>query len=154
MERIEYGLLSNPVEEQFKAINQAYHYFNSKLFGGILPGCIINFSRKKNTNSFLIPQRWQQVSGTNHAVHEIIFTSASLHLTPIAFFGCLVHEMVHLWQVEFGKPSRSGYHNREWATKIESIGLMPSNTGKPEGQKNRSVHEAVCYSEWSLPKSV
>ncbi|MDK4565666.1 hypothetical protein QG053_11620, partial [Kingella kingae] len=38
-----------------------------------------------------------------------------------------------------GKPSRSGYHNKEWADKMESIGLMPSDTfqegGNRTGQK-------------------
>jgi hypothetical protein len=43
--------------------------------------------------------------------------------------------MVHLWQHEFGKPSKTTYHNNEWAAKMEAIGLMPSNTGKPGGKK-------------------
>lgn len=54
-------------------------------------------------------------------------------------FGELVqtmaHEMVHQWQAHHGKPSRSGYHNAEWAGKMESIGLMPSSTGEPGGRK-------------------
>lgn len=33
------------------------------------------------------------------------------------------------------KPSRSGYHNKEWATKMESIGLKPSDTGQPGGKR-------------------
>ena len=37
--------------------------------------------------------------------------------------GTLVHEMVHFWQQEFGTPSRRGYHNREWADKMEALGL-------------------------------
>jgi hypothetical protein len=43
----------------------------------------------------------------------------------------LVHEMVHLWQYHHGKPSRSGYHNTEWAAKMAALGLMPSNTSAP-----------------------
>jgi ribosomal protein S27E len=43
--------------------------------------------------------------------------------------------MVHLWQFHFGKPGRGYYHNREWAEKMEAIGLMPSDTGKPGGKK-------------------
>lgn len=46
-----------------------------------------------------------------------------------------VHEMVHLWQDFFGTRSRGGYHNREWAQKMEEIGLMPSNTGAPGGRR-------------------
>src|SRR5262249_14822765 len=47
----------------------------------------------------------------------------------------LVHEMVHVWQYCFGKPTRGRYHNREWAAKMKSIGLQPSNTGKPGGKE-------------------
>ena len=47
----------------------------------------------------------------------------------------LVHEMVHLWQAHFGKPGRGRYHNGQWADKMEAIGLMPSSTGKPGGQR-------------------
>jgi predicted SprT family Zn-dependent metalloprotease len=55
--------------------------------------------------------------------------------TDIDICQTLVHEMVHLWQFEFGKPSRAGYHNKEWAKKMQEVGLMPSNTGKEGGKK-------------------
>ncbi|WP_322097642.1 SprT-like domain-containing protein [Pelagibius sp. Alg239-R121] len=47
----------------------------------------------------------------------------------------LVHEMCHLWQHHFGNPGRGRYHNEEWADKMESIGLMPSSTGRPGGKR-------------------
>lgn len=47
----------------------------------------------------------------------------------------LVHEMAHQWQCHFGKCSRGGYHNRQWASKMENIGLMPSDTGGPGGKR-------------------
>ena len=43
--------------------------------------------------------------------------------------------MCHLWQWEFGNPSRNGYHNREWSDRMEDVGLIPSDTGKPGGKK-------------------
>ena len=43
--------------------------------------------------------------------------------------------MPHLWQHHFGKPSRTGYHNREWAVKMRAIGLIPSDTGEPGGKE-------------------
>ena len=45
----------------------------------------------------------------------------------------MCHESGHVWQHEYGNPGRGGYHNREWARKMHSIGLMPSSTGKPGG---------------------
>lgn len=47
----------------------------------------------------------------------------------------LAHEQCHIWQYHFGKPSRRKYHNAEWADKMESIGLMPSDTGLPGGRR-------------------
>ena len=47
----------------------------------------------------------------------------------------MAHEMVHLWQFHFGRPSVRSYHNKEWGGKMQSIGLMPSNTGKEGGKK-------------------
>ena len=52
----------------------------------------------------------------------------------IEWHSTLVHEMCHLWQEDFGKPSRGGYHNRQWADKMIQVGLMPTDTGEPGGQ--------------------
>jgi hypothetical protein len=43
--------------------------------------------------------------------------------------------MAHLWQEDCGHPSRIGYHNKEWAWKMEEIGLIPSHNGEPGGKK-------------------
>lgn len=69
-----------------------------------------------------------------------------LNLNPDGFYGqtdkevcqTLVHEMMHLWQHMFGKPSKGGYHNKEWAAGMKSVGLYPSNTGKPGGKETGS----------------
>ena len=47
----------------------------------------------------------------------------------------LVHEMAHVWQQTHGRPPRRCYHDREWAAKMREIGLQPSTTGQPGGQK-------------------
>jgi len=127
--------LPTPTEEQFLALNGAYQYFNRKLFNNKLPGCILNFSRKKKTHGFMAPQRWRRVGEEEYSTHEISLTPLTLYRPPAQVFSTLVHEQVHLWQWEFGSPSRSGYHNKEWAYKMEELGLMPSDTGKPEGKR-------------------
>lgn len=127
--------LPTPTEEQFTALNQAFNYFNEKLFEGKLPGCILNFSRKKNTHGFLAPERWRRVDEENKYIHEISLTPYTFYRPLKQVFSTLVHEMVHLWQWEYGNPSRNGYHNKEWARKMEVVGLMPSNTGEEGGRK-------------------
>ena len=124
-----------PTEEQFKALTGAFKYFNVRLFNGKLPSCILNFSRKKNTHGFLAPSRWRRVDSVDEYIHEISLTPYTFYREPRLVFSTLVHEMVHLWQWEFGSPSRNGYHNREWAKKMEEVGLIPSNTGQEGGKK-------------------
>lgn len=127
--------LPTPTEQQFNALNGAYKYFNRKLFNNELPGCILNFSRLKGTHGFLAPERWKRVDEEEFGTHEISLTPTTLYRPPIQIFSTLVHEMCHLWQWEFGSPSRNGYHNKEWAAKTKQVGLIPSNTGKPEGKE-------------------
>lgn len=145
--------LPTPTEQQFKALNSAYKYFNRKLFSGQLPGCILNFSRLRGSHGFLAPDRWKHLEDEEFSIHEISLTPNTLYRTPIEIFSTLVHEMCHLWQWEFGNPSRNGYHNREWSKKMLAVGLIPSHTGKPGGkmtgqsmthyvEKNGAYHKA------------
>ena len=117
------------------SLNKAYRYFNDALFDGELPDCILTIARKNNTHGYFSPNRWRKLGENGHTTHEIALTATTLYREPLLVFSTLVHEQVHLWQQEFGKPSRNGYHNKEWGRKMESIGLMPSNTGKPNGKK-------------------
>jgi hypothetical protein len=42
--------------------------------------------------------------------------------------------MVHCWQRHFGKVGRGAYHNKEWAARMVSVGLMASDTGEAGGK--------------------
>jgi predicted SprT family Zn-dependent metalloprotease len=81
-----------------------------------------------------MPRRWKKKEG-DKLIHEIVINPENIAISDMEWHQTLVHEMVHLWQEAFGKPSRACYHNKEWAAKMESIGLMPSTTGKPGGEK-------------------
>lgn len=122
-----------PTKEQFIAYQKMYDYFNDNLFGSLLPGVMLNFSREgRNTAGFVAPIKW--IQGKNF-IHELSITPTILSKSRKYVIQTLVHEMCHIWQIEFGSPSRLGYHNKEWADKMESLGLMPSNTGKQGGKR-------------------
>ena len=122
-----------PTQTQFTAYARAYDYFNEALFGDTLPGCLLNFSRKdKRVRGFYSPDRWE--SGESKS-DEISLNPDLLKRPLKEVMSTLVHEMVHLWQYDFGTPGRAGYHNREWGDKMEVIGLVPSNTGQPGGKR-------------------
>jgi predicted SprT family Zn-dependent metalloprotease len=132
----------SPTKVQFTAYEQMFRYFNRRLFGGGLPACLLNFSRKAKTYGFFAPERWQHDS-QKEVRHEISLNPASLRTRkPIDVASTLVHEMVHLWQQELGHPSRRGYHNAEWADKMDEVGLTPSSTAAAGGAR---VGQAVSH---------
>lgn len=124
-----------PSEELYgETFTTAYRFFNEHLFADGLPECVITVQRGKNYLGFFAPKRWKSPAG--QYAHELAMnTSYFNEQTLMQILQTLVHEQVHLWQEEYGKPSRSGYHNKEWARKMESIGLMPSSTHAPGGKK-------------------
>jgi hypothetical protein len=125
--------LNRPTPEQFHAYQLMYDHFNEALFGGQLPHVILNFSRKAHTLGFFAPERWDN---GRKVTHEISLNPSYLReREPRDVAATLVHEMVHLWQSEHGTPSRVGYHNSEWAEKMDEVGLVPSSTGEPGGAR-------------------
>lgn len=123
-----------PTLEQFTAYQALAEYFNQQLFGGSLPPVFLNFSRKgRRTRGFFAPHRWEKAETVTHEISlNPQFLAAGLSIETAA---TLAHEMVHLWQQVYGTPSRTRYHNREWADKMEAVGLMPSDTGQPGGKR-------------------
>jgi hypothetical protein len=128
------GEFPSPTHEQFAAYQAMAQYFNAQLFGAALPPVFLNFSRKGHrTRGFFAPNRWEKAGATTH---EISLNPQLLkERSPLETASTLVHELCHLWQCVFGRPSRPGYHNREWAEKMEAIGLMPSDTGTVGGKR-------------------
>lgn len=127
------NLTMKPTQLQFAAYQRIFDYFNLALFDDCLPECMLTFSRRKcGTRALFSPERWRQQAGS-------ITPEVSLNIrqlgegTSKTVMATLVRQMVHLWQERHGSPSRNGYFNREWAKKMEEIGLIPSHTGEPGG---------------------
>ncbi|MVA97998.1 sprT domain-containing protein [Nitratireductor sp. CAU 1489] len=116
-----------------------YSYFNARLFGGILPDCIITFTKHPLAQGYFCAEAFRDRDGL--IAHEIAMNPAWFALGDMESFATLVHEMCHLWRHVFGPRNRKGgygapgYHDRPWADKMEAIGLMPSDTGKPGGKR-------------------
>ena len=127
-----------PVEVEYSGLQAAYEHFNAALFAKVLPDVFITYQRKANSVGYFSPFRFSGRDG------PLPFANChELALNPDAFIGqtdeqvlqTLVHEMVHAWQHDCGTPAARGYHNKEWAAKMKSIGLMPSNTGMVGGKE-------------------
>lgn len=119
--------------QQYETIVSLFQHYNKKLFCGSLPEPMFTVSKLPNVASgVFLSKKWSGQAGLVHqiTINPEIMKNKSLHL----FHQVLVHEMAHLWQHEYGKPSRNGYHNREWAAKMVEIGLIPSHTGEEGGK--------------------
>lgn len=126
--------LQTPTIEAYDELQRAFDFFKVELFGGELPDCLLTLVREKNTYGYCSYKRFGRRSGEQVdelAMNPAYFASRSIRDT----LSTVVHEMVHVWQAAHGKPGRGRYHNVEWADKMEAIGLMPSNTGKPGGKR-------------------
>lgn len=121
---------------EYRGFQQAYDFFNAELFDDSLPHLLVTLQHSARYHGYFSPERFTFRDGKGEAVHEISMNPDSMcGRSDEEVMSTFVHEMVHLWQTCFGKPSRGKYHNKEWGDKMESIGLMPSNTGAPGGKR-------------------
>lgn len=134
-----------PTSDAYRELQAAYDFFNSALYDGMLPACLLTFQREKRSFGYFARNRF--ISAAGNTTDEIAMNPAYFATGPVEeIMQTLVHEMAHLWQAHFGKPGRRGYHNKEWGDKMENIGLMPSSTGKPGGKKT-----GECMADYIIP---
>lgn len=121
--------------DHYKTLDEAFLFFNSALFNNDLPECLITLQRTSHSKGYYSPDqfksRFMPKTVDEIALNPDVFASR----TDEEILSTLVHEMVHLWQQHFDIPPRGNYHNRRWANKMLSIGLIPSSTGEPDGKQ-------------------
>lgn len=123
-----------PTSEVYDELQQAFNHFNRTLFDNLLPGAVLTLQRDRKSYGYFSSSRFVRRSGEladEIAMNPSHFAAQAIENT----LSTLAHEMVHQWQHHNGKAGRRGYHNTEWASKMESVGLMPSNTGLPNGRR-------------------
>lgn len=119
-----------------EAFQFAYASFNARLFQAALPPCLITLNRKEmRVCGYYSSKRFSTLSDDA--------TRDEIAMNPMRFkkdgatetLQTLAHEMVHCWQYHHGTPCRRAYHDMQWSAKMEAIGLMPSDTGRPGGAR-------------------
>ena len=119
-------------------LESIYHELNNWLFDGILPPVMITFQRSKRFKGYASKHRFERrylVDGDPERVDEVALNPDLFREKDIDIVSTLLHEMAHIWQFHFGKQTRPAYHDKEWAAKMEEVGLTPSDTGLPGGKK-------------------
>ena len=128
-----------PTSAQYAAIQKAYEFFNDELFEGKLPDVLFTFSRGRAYKGYFWAGIWSpsDADGETYPTDELALNPDLLTTRPmIETLSTLVHEMCHVEQEHFGenKP-KSNYHNKEWASMMDAVGLVPSTTGTPDGKR-------------------
>lgn len=138
----------NPTLKTYDGLNRAYAFFNDRLFAGELPAYLVTLQRAKKAYGYFAGGRFGSKDGKTVTDEIALNPSHFRDRTTEQSLSTLVHEMVHLWQHHFGKPSRAAYHNKEWAAKMHMVGLVPSDTGQPGGKER--AYPIIMRQELSL----
>jgi predicted SprT family Zn-dependent metalloprotease len=121
-------------QEVYQELQHVYDYYNQKLFNNELPGALLVMTRKRGSKGFFSPARYANKEGA--LADEISMNPEYFLVRSVEeVLSTLAHEMCHQWQFNFGKDVRAGYHNKEFSTKMEEIGLITSATGYPGGDR-------------------
>ena len=118
--------------EQYIKLDNAYQFYNQKLFDNSLPAVLLTLQQKNRTAGYYCHNKYE---GDEGRVSEIALNPDCFFFKQESVMQTLVHEMVHCWQKNHGTSSANTYHNSEWSEKMISCGLMPSSTGEPGGNK-------------------
>ena len=146
------SVAASPTTHTATILQEAFDSANKALFQGTLPPCMILVHRKGRAHGYFWAQQFQKI-GSDDVIDEIALNPDTMSRAPREVLSTLVHEMVHLWQFRWGKPSRSGYHNKEWANKMDDVGLTPSDTGQPGGKRTGQnmthyIEDGGRYDRW------
>lgn len=133
----------SPTSSFYSTLQSAFDHFNAELFEGKLPHCLITLRSASRVYGYHHAERFISLKGEK--IDELGLHPGFFTLRPIeSVLSTLVHEMAHHWQEHFGTPSPSNAHNQEWARKMESLGLMPSDNALPGGKRTgRSVSHYI-----------
>ncbi|MEO6476741.1 SprT-like domain-containing protein [Luteolibacter sp.] len=122
--------------KDYITLSDCYDVFNERLFGGGLRGCVLTFEDRGQHFGYYRQGGFIGRDGGERRDEICLNPRHFLANTgDLELLQTLVHEQVHQWQTQFGKPSLRTYHNREWADKMLSVGLTPSGTGRPGGMQ-------------------
>lgn len=117
----------------------AFNWFNLSLFSGELPPVVFTLSSRKTRARGFFRERsfYSKDEVAERTESEISMNPECFNRTDKEVLSTLAHEMAHLWQSRFGKGKSGGrgYHDKEWGSKMDSIGLRPSSDGTETGKR-------------------
>lgn len=128
-------ILVKPTEKQYQVLQDAFDYFNEALFKDSLPQVMLTLNRERNTFGYYISSIWTDDEGAEKWGEIALNPDYILKDGDRDVYSTLVHEMCHLWQEYDGSAPRRCYHNKDFAEKMERVGLITSATGEVGGKR-------------------
>jgi hypothetical protein len=120
---------------EYGGLQIAYQHFNNTLFSGELPDVLLTYQRRAHSLGHFGGDRYSGRSGSDRVSEVSLNPDGFIDRTDEQIASTLVHEQVHVWQEQKGSAPKRKYHNKEWAAKMKSLGLQPSNTGMVGGKE-------------------
>jgi len=126
-------------ELQYGVLINAFDHFNAALFESRLVQPLITLNNKKGSRGFFHAEHFvardkNQIG--NRFAHELSLNPEDFATrTDVQICSTLVHEMVHLEQFLAGCAPRKAYHDKDFAQRMERVGLICSDSGQPGGKK-------------------
>lgn len=121
-----------PTAETYAGLERAFDHFNKELFAERLTPVMFTLTRRTGAHGYFHAEQFKHRDGD--ATHEIALNPNTMDRDIRAVLSTLVHEMTHLEQELYGKPSKGGHHNMEWANLMLAVGLTPTDTGGEGGK--------------------
>lgn len=125
---------NKPTPAVAAALMLAFDHFNADLFDAKLPAPMFVWQRNKRSRGHFHGDVWKDRAANSCADEISLNPDLMEERSEKEILSTLVHEMCHQRQHHFGKPSRNGYHNKEWAGMMREVGLEPSSTAAPGGK--------------------
>ena len=127
--------MPNEHVKDYITLSDCYDLLNEAFFSSTLRGCVLTFEDRGQHYGYYRPNGFIGRDGGDRRDEICLNPRHFLSNTgDLELLQTLLHEQVHQWQFQFGKPSLRTYHNREWANKMLSVGLTPSSSGRPGGK--------------------
>jgi hypothetical protein len=114
-----------------------YRFFdliNAAFFESKLPTPVLSFRRKRGALGYYV------IGRNESALQENVNINPSHLCGPLAeVVATLAHELLHSWQQNFSMPGRPPYHNKEFRSRAEAMGIPSDQWGHSLGMKDPFV---------------
>ena len=131
--------------KNIEELKKAFDYYNEKLFSGKLEDCYITIQKSRHWSGYFKPKSHVMRDGETKC-HTICIESTSFFdRDERAVASTLVHEMMHLWQYQYGKYPKTPTHNKEFIKKLEFLGFKAVKLDKTGRKMTQEVKEGGLF---------